>query len=49
MKKKKYGKPSMKVHELKHKTMLLQGSPVGARSAIDDWINGGTTEDDIYM
>ena len=49
MKRKDYEKPAMRVVELQHRTMLLEASPVGTKSAIDDWGNGGTTNEDIYM
>ena len=35
--KKKYEKPSMKVVELKHRTMILSGSPNGIPGYDDDY------------
>ena len=49
MKRKDYEKPTMQVVELQHRTMLLQASPVGTKSTINDWGDGGSTNDDIYM
>ena len=49
MKRKDYRKPTMQVVELQHRTRLLHASSVGAKSAIDDWNDGGTTNEDIYM
>ena len=49
MKRKDYRKPTMKVVELQHRTMLLQASPVDTKSTINDWGDGGSTNDDIYM
>ena len=49
MKRKEYRKPTMNVVELQHRTMLLQASPVGTKSTINDWGDGGTTDEDIYM
>ncbi len=37
MKKKRYEKPSMKVVELKHRTMILCGSPNGVPGYDDDY------------
>ena len=40
----------MQVVELQHRTMLLQASnPVRGGNSINDWGNGGTTDEDIYM
>ena len=50
MKKRKlYEKPAMQVYELKQQPQLLVGSSVDTRSSIDDWGNGGTTDDEVYM
>ena len=49
MTRKDYERPTMKVVELQHRTTLLQSSPVGAKNSIDNWNDGGTTSEDIYM
>ena len=52
MKKKQYENPATTVVELQHKTMLLQTSdpePVRGGHRINNWRNGGTDEEDIYM
>jgi len=50
MKRKDYEKPAMRVVELQHRTMLLQASGnVGTKSTINNWGDGGTTDEDIYM
>ena len=52
LKRKDYKKPTMKVVELQYRTMLLQASPnenVTPKSSIDDWQDGGTTNDEITM
>ena len=50
MKRKDYHKPTMQVVELRQRTMLLHASdPVGSKSVIEDWNDGGTTNDEIYM
>ena len=45
----KYAKPTSKIVELRHKTMLLQASNVSGSNSINDWEDGGTTEDEIDM
>ena len=50
MKKRKlYEKPAMQEFELKHRAMLMAGSPAYFKDSIDDWNNGDTTDDDIFM
>ena len=51
MKKKKlYERPTLKVDEPEHRTMILAGSrDVGATNSIDDWEDGDTTDDDIFL
>ena len=49
MTRKDYERPTMKVVELRHRTMLLSGSPVGTKSSINDWNDGDTTNDEIIM
>ena len=52
MKKKQYQEPTMTVVELQHKTLLLTQSgdrSVPTRGRINDWNDGGTTDDEIYM
>lgn len=53
MKKKQYQEPATMVVELQHKTQLLQASgepePVRGGSRINNWKDGGTTDEDIYM
>ena len=46
----KYERPTTRVIELQHRTMILAGSGnVGATNSIEDWGNGGTDTEDIYM
>ena len=50
--KREYRRLAMRVVELQHRTMLLQMSdpkPVRGGNSINDWGNGGTTNEDIYM
>lgn len=48
--KRAYTKPTMRVYELQHRTMILAGSGgVGATNSIDGWIDGGSDNEDIYM
>lgn len=47
MNRKYYEKPTMQVIVLRH-TKLLTGS-VDATNSINDWDNGDTINDDIYM
>ena len=52
MKRKDYQEPTMKVVQLRHRTKLMSGSPndtVSPTSVIDDWQDGGTTNDEIIM
>lgn len=49
MKHKCYQKPTSKIIELQHNTMLLQANSVSGSNSITPWGNGGTTEDEIYM
>ena len=52
MKRKDYERPTMKVVELRHRTMLLQASPndsVSPKASINNWQDGGTDTEDIYM
>ena len=49
MKRKDYVKPAMQVVKLQHHGMLMTSGEVGAKSSINDWGNGGTTDDEIYM
>ena len=46
---KKYEKPTMQVVKLQQRTQLLAGSSVGATNSIDNWGDGGTTNDEIFM
>lgn len=53
MKKKQYENPAATVVELQHGTMLLlqtsDPEPVRGGHRINNWRNGGTEEEDIYM
>ncbi|MBR1414430.1 MAG: hypothetical protein IJ570_01015 [Prevotella sp.] len=49
MRKKLYEKPRMKVVILQQHGMLMQSDPVQGSNSINDWGNGGTTNEDIYM
>ena len=50
MTRKDYERPTMKVVQLQQRTHLLQTSdPVGSKASINDWNDGGTTNDEIYM
>ena len=46
--KKPYERPRTRAIELQQARMLAD-SPVGAKSSINKWGNGGTTDEDIYM
>ena len=43
-----YEAHTITVVEAKHKGVVCQ-SPVNGGNSIDNWGNGGTTNDDIYM
>ena len=43
-----YDAPAITVVEVKIKGVVCQ-SPVNGGNSIDNWGNGGTTNDDIYM
>ena len=45
----KYAKPTSEIVELQDDTTLLNGSPVSGSNSINDWEDGGTTEDEIDM
>jgi hypothetical protein len=48
--KKKYGRPVMRVVELQYQSRILVGSdPVGSKASINDWDDGDTTDEEIYM
>ena len=52
MKKKQYENPAMTVVKLQHTGMLLNQSgdrSVPTRNRINDWDDGGTTDEAIYM
>ena len=52
MKKKVYQEPETTVVELQHGTVLLEGSQnrnVNTRGRINNWKDGDTTDEDIYM
>ena len=49
MKRKDYEKPTMKVVLLQHTKMLMTSDPVDSKASINDWNDGGTTNDEIYM
>ena len=49
MNSKHYEKPTMKVVKLQHHGMLMTSGEVGAKSSINNWGDGGKTEEDIYM
>ena len=46
---KKYERPTMKVVELQHRKRLLAGSSVNSSASINNWQDGGTDTEDIYM
>ena len=43
-----YDRPCMRVVEIRQHGILMQ-SGLKAKSSIDDWNDGGETNDDIYM
>ena len=51
MKKKQYENPAMTVVKLQHTGMLLNQSDksVPTKNRINDWDDGGTTDETIYM
>ncbi len=42
-------KPTSKIVELRHNTMLLQASYVKGSNSINPWEDGETTDEEIYM
>ena len=50
MRKKLYERPTMRVVEIRQRGLLMvSGDPVQGGNSINDWGNGGTTDEDIYM
>ena len=52
MKKKQYQEPTMMVVKLQHTQMLMasgEREQMRGGSRINDWNDGGTTDDEIYM
>ena len=50
MKRNDYEEPTMRVVSLQQRRHLLAGSPnVGTKNTINNWGNGGTADEDIYM
>ena len=49
MKRKDYERPTMKVVEIRQHGMLMTSDPVGSKATINDWKDGGTDSEDIYM
>jgi len=51
MKRKDYEKPTMTIVKLQHHGMLMTSNtePVQVGNRINNWGNGGTTDEDIYM
>ena len=51
MKRKDYSKPVMTIVKLHHTGMLMTSTTesVGSKASINDWGDGGTTDEDIYM
>ena len=54
MKRKDYEKPAMQIVQLGRHEMLLQSGGdsqqnVGSTTSIDNWNDGGTTNEDIYL
>lgn len=44
-----YVTPAMRTVELRHARMLMTSDPVGSKATINDWSDGGTTNEEIYM
>ena len=55
MKRKTYQRPTTKVVSLQHQGMLMQSGggegqqSVSPKASINNWQNGDTTDEDIYM
>ena len=50
MNRKKYLKPTMEVVQLQHQSCILAGSDrVGSNASINNWGDGGTTDDEVEM
>ena len=50
MKKKLYERPTIRVVEIQQRGLLMvSGDLVRSGNSINDWGNGGTTDEDIYM
>ncbi|MBQ3300633.1 MAG: hypothetical protein IJH04_00510 [Eggerthellaceae bacterium] len=50
MKRKDYERPTMRVVEIQQRGMLMvSGDPVRGGNSINNWGDGGTTDEDIYM
>ena len=49
MESKTYERPAMKAVRLQHQGMLMTSDPVGSKASINNWQNGDTTDEGIYM
>ena len=50
MRKKLYERPTMRVVEIQQRGLLMvSGDPVQGGNSINNWGDGGTTDEDIYM
>lgn len=49
MKRKDYEKPTMQVVELQQRGLLMTSGKVGSTNSINDWGDGGSDNEDIYM
>ena len=51
MNKKVYQEPAMRVVQMQHQGMLMTSDPepFGSKASINNWGDGGTTDEDIYM
>ena len=49
MNRKEYRRPQMRVVEIQQRGLLMTSDPVRGGNSINDWKDGGTTDDDIYM
>lgn len=45
----KYAKPTSEIVELQDDTTLLNGSPISGRNSINDWEEGDTNDDEIFI
>ena len=47
--KREYERPAMLVVEIQQRGLLMTSDSVGAKSSINDWGNGGSDNEQIYM